>query len=169
MTYTKQQVIQTFLKVLEELNKPDVTNLSLEERKKLTENPNTPSETLAILARDKKWNVRCGVAANPNTSPETLALLAKDDTSNIRKYVAKNLNAPPETLTRLASDKNSYVRFNVSQNPNTTPEALIILAEDKVSYVRWSTETITLTKQQKEAIQNLIDSSQDENLKSIKL
>lgn len=168
MPYTERQITQTVLKVLEELNKAYAAKLSLEKKKKLAENPNTPSETLAILARDKKWNVRCGVAANPNTSPETLVLLAKDDTSNIRKYVAKNLNTLPETLTRLASDKNSYVRFNVSRNPNIPPEALIILAEDKVSYVRWSTETINLTKQQKESIQKLIDSSQDENLKTIK-
>jgi hypothetical protein len=50
----------------------------------------------------------------------------------------------------LASDENYYVRKLAKQNPNYNP-----------------TETVTLTKQQKEAIQNLIDSSQDEILKTI--
>jgi len=37
------------------------------------------SETLTILARDKKVSVRWRVAYNPNTPPEILTILAQDE------------------------------------------------------------------------------------------
>ena len=43
----------------------------------LASNPNTSPKTLALLAKDKDYTIRCPIATNPNTSPETLALLGK--------------------------------------------------------------------------------------------
>jgi hypothetical protein len=57
-------------------------------------NPNTPPETLILLAKDKNYNVRWRVAQNPNTPPETLALMAKDENSYVRSWVARNPNTP---------------------------------------------------------------------------
>jgi hypothetical protein len=178
--YNSDQVIQIVLKVISELNKPDVTKLSVEEKKKLAEDENTPTETLILLAKDVDYWVRCWVAQNPNTPPETLTLLANDEGEDVAVLcdAAKHPNTPPETLTLLAKNVYPSVRFCVAHNPNTPPEALTLLASDDDYWVRCRvakhpnynpTETVPLTKQQKEAIQNLIESSQDENLKSIKL
>ena len=58
-------------------------------------NPNTPSKTLAELAKDESLDIRKAVAGNPNTPPETLAELAKDESLDIRKAVTTNTH--PET------------------------------------------------------------------------
>ena len=43
---------------------------------KVAQNPNTPVETLKVLATDENFYVRRGVAENPNTPVETLKVLA---------------------------------------------------------------------------------------------
>jgi hypothetical protein len=141
---------------------PDISKLPLQERKELARNPNTPPETLAILAQDEDeymrnrvaWNhnttpeiltllardkdswVHRGVAQNPNTSPETLTLLARDEDWGVRWGVARNPNAPPETLTLLARDESVGVRWGVARNPNAPPETLTLLARDENVQVR---------------------------------
>jgi hypothetical protein len=150
MNNNVEQINQILLKILKEVNNPDLSILSVEEKIILARYSSIPPETLTILASDNYPSVRYWVAVNPRTTPETLTLLAKDDSYIIRCDVANNPNTLPETLTLLASDENYYVRKLAKQNPNYNP-----------------TETVTLTKQQKEAIQNLIDSSQDEILKTI--
>ena len=47
-----------------------------EEKNKLAQNPNTPQETLSLLATDEDSDVRWGVARNPNT-PEEIILRIK--------------------------------------------------------------------------------------------
>ena len=74
MTYTPEQISQIVLKVLKEVETPDVLGLSYEEKIELAENPNTPQETLRILATDKDSYVRYGVAQNPNYKKQTLEL-----------------------------------------------------------------------------------------------
>lgn len=44
-------------------------------------------------------------AKNPNTPSKTLAELAKDESLDIRKAVAGNPNTPPEILTKLTNIK----------------------------------------------------------------
>jgi hypothetical protein len=58
-------------------------------------NPNTPPETLTILARDEDWRVRRGVAYNPTTPPETLTILARDEDSDVRSTAKENSNYNP--------------------------------------------------------------------------
>ena len=64
---------------------------------------------------DIKWNV----AKNPNTPIETLNLLATDEDFFVRCNVATNLTTPVETLNLLATDKDYNVRCYVADNPNT--------------------------------------------------
>ena len=71
------------------------------------------------------------VAENPNTPIETLKLLAKDEDWLVRSFVAINSSTPIETLNLLAGDENRYVRYGVAQNPNTPPEILNLLAKDE--------------------------------------
>ena len=74
MNYTPEQIASIVLKVLKEIETPDVSSLSFAEKIKLAKNPNTPQETLKLLATDKGWDVRCVVAKNPNYKKQTLEL-----------------------------------------------------------------------------------------------
>jgi hypothetical protein len=176
MNYTPEQFAQAVLKALKEVNTPDVSKLLLQERKELATNPNTPPETLTILARDEYSGVRWNVARNPNTPPETLTILARDENYDVRRRVALNPNTPPETLTSLARDKDCLVRWRVANNPNTPPETLTILAQDEDSGVRYRVaqnpnynpvKEFKVTTKQYEALKQLIASCQNEDLKSI--
>jgi hypothetical protein len=64
------------------------------------------------------------LAVNPNTPPETLTILARDKDAGVRSGVASNPNTPPETLTILARDENCWVRCRVERNPNATREVI---------------------------------------------
>jgi hypothetical protein len=179
MNYTPEQISQIVLKVLKEVNTFDISSLSLKEKRTQAGDPNTPPETLDRLAGDKDWLVRDAVARNPNTSIETLAFLAADEVSNVRNWVARNPKTSPETLDCLANDVVWHIRYNVARNPKTSPETLDRLANDDCWEVRSIVEqhpnynppttTLTITKQQKEALLKLIESSQDESLKTIQL
>ena len=72
MNYTPEQFAQAVLKALKEVNTPDVSKLLLQERKELATNPNTPPETLTILARDEDCLVRCGVERKPSSTREVI-------------------------------------------------------------------------------------------------
>ena len=199
MNYTPEQISEIVLKVLKEVNTP---NLSYQEKIELADNPNTPVETLKVLSTDKQWNVRCGVALNPNTLVETLKVLATDNEWSVRYGVAKHPNTPVETLKVLATDKNSTVRYWVAANPNykvinevntlnlsyqeklelainpnTSAETLKVLATDWNSTVRYyvaanqnyKIKNLELTSIQYDALKTLLKSSQVETLKNLTL
>ena len=149
MNYTPEQISSIVLKVLKEIETPDVSSLSYVEKIELAENPNTSPESLKVLATDEDWTVRYWVAYNPNTPQETLKVLATDKHSGVRWGVALNPNTSPETLQVLATDKNSGVRWGVSLNPN------------------YKKQTLELTSTQYEALKKLIESGQDESLKGL--
>lgn len=91
---------------------------SLEERKKLARDPNTPIYLLDQLANDTDRIVRRKVAENPNTSSLILEYLAQDQESfSVRRAVAKNLNTPIAVLINLAKDKELDVVKAVYDNP----------------------------------------------------
>jgi len=98
MNYTPEQIAEIVLKVLKEVNEPDVLSLSYDEKRELAKNPNTPAETLKVLATDENPGVRCCVAQNPNIPVETLNLLATDKDSLVRYGVARNPNYKTQTL-----------------------------------------------------------------------
>ena len=60
----------------------------------LAVNPNTPLETLELLASNGNFPVRYNVAGNPNTSPKVLERLVADDSHWVRVEVTKNPNTP---------------------------------------------------------------------------
>jgi len=74
MNYTPEQIAEIVLKVLKEVNEPDVLTLSFDEKYELAKNPNTPAETLNVLATDEDSGVRSCVARNPNYRTQTLGL-----------------------------------------------------------------------------------------------
>ena len=98
MTYTPEQISQIVLKVLKEIEEPNVLELSYGEKLKLAKDPNISQETLAILAADEDSCVRYGVARNQNTSQESLAILATDEDPDVRRCVAENPNYKKQTL-----------------------------------------------------------------------
>ena len=71
MNYTPEQISEIVLKVLKEVNTP---NLSYQEKIELANNPNTSVETLKVLATDKNFSVRYWVALNPNYKIKNLEL-----------------------------------------------------------------------------------------------
>ena len=149
MTYTPEQISQIVLKVLKEVEEPDILGLSYEEKIELALNKNTSQETLAILATDEDSDVRRGVAKNPNTPQETLKLLATDNSLYVRRRVAENPNTSQELLRLLATDENPYVRNSATENPN------------------YKKQTLELNTTQYNALKKLIESGQDEVLKGI--
>ena len=176
MTYSPEQISQIVLKVLKEIETPDVLSLSYDQKLALAQNPNTPVETLKTLATDENSDVRYWVARNPNTSTETLKTLATDVYYVVRCCVAQNPNTSPETLQSLATDEDSDVRRSVAYNPNTSPEVLQSLATDENYYVRCcvaenpnykSNKTLELTSDQFNALKELIESGQNPVLKSL--
>ena len=120
MTYTPEQISQIVLKVLKEIETPDVLSLSYDEKLALAQNPNTSPESLQTLATDENSDVRYWVATNPNTPAEVLQTLATDEDSSVRCCVAENPNTSSETLKTLATDEYSYVRWYVGRNTNAT-------------------------------------------------
>jgi len=98
MNYTPEQISQIVLKILKEIETPDVLKLSCKKKLNLAQDPNTSTETLAVLAIDKNPDVRLEVADHPNTSTESLAILATDKNSFIRDVVSKHPNYKKQTL-----------------------------------------------------------------------
>ena len=54
--------------------------------------PGTSAEALAVLAKDKSWEVRYAVARNPKATPKAIAILAKDENWLVRLIARKNPN-----------------------------------------------------------------------------
>jgi hypothetical protein len=98
MNYTPEQIASIVLKVLKEIETPNVSSLSRGEKIKLAKDPNTPQETLQVLATDKNSDVRYEATQNPNTSPETLQVLATDKNSDVRYEATQNPNYKKQTL-----------------------------------------------------------------------
>ena len=96
--HTPEEISKIVLKVLQELNKTDVSKLSTEEKLKLAKDPNATVEILQGLSRDKDYYVRYGVAGHPNATIEILQGLAQDENSYVREKAMKNPNYKPKTL-----------------------------------------------------------------------
>ena len=72
------------------MDKNEILNSDWEVRAKVAENPNTPAEILAELAKDSDWHVRRHAAENPNTPADVLMELAKDSDWHVRITAACN-------------------------------------------------------------------------------
>ena len=125
MTYTPEQISQIVLKVLKEIETPDVLSLSFDEKLALAQNPNTSVETLKILATDENSYVRCSVAENPNTSPETLKTLATDENSSVRLGVAENPNYKSNKTLELTSEQFNALKELIESGQNPILKSLL--------------------------------------------
>ncbi len=96
----------------------------------------TPTQCLAILAKDPEVNVRYSVAENESTLAETLSLLATDVDESVRSRVAANEGTLSDILTLLYKDHSWAVRSNVAENFHTPQNVLYILAKDESATVR---------------------------------
>lgn len=56
----------------------------------LAESHHTPTEILQILANDRRWLVRLGVAQNSNTPKNLLRQLEHDNIKNVREAAIQN-------------------------------------------------------------------------------
>ena len=62
-----------------------------------------------MLAQDEMWRVRNAIAGNINTPSDVLAMLAKDVDVDVRCMVTDNKNTSVETLVMLSKDNNEWV------------------------------------------------------------
>ena len=82
----------------------------------VAEHPNTPINSLQILANDNYSVTRCHLAKNPNTPPHVLEHLQNtwEQCGNKSEYelslLAKNLNTPSQVLESLADNKYFLIR-----------------------------------------------------------
>jgi hypothetical protein len=74
MNYTPEQISSIVLKVLKEIETPDVSSPSYDEKIELAQNPNTSPELLKVLATDEDWAVCYAATRNPNYKKQTLEL-----------------------------------------------------------------------------------------------
>lgn len=93
-------------------------------------------EDLRLWSMANELNVRCAVAGHPNSPAQTLNLLARDRALYVRCAVARNPKTPAKTLNHLARDSKRVVRKIVAGNPNTPAEALDLLVRDSEPDVR---------------------------------
>ena len=72
-------------------------------------------------------------AKNPNTPQETLKVLATDSDWRVRRWVAKNPNTPQEILEVLATCEYYWIRYDVANNPNATEliRRLVLMMDHK--------------------------------------
>jgi len=137
-------------------------DISVPIRLNAAENPNTPPEILARLARsayaglrlkaaasklsslralkrltaDENWQICKAVANNTSTPPAALKGLVKDADRTVRWLVASNTSTPPDILIRFAADPDPTVRAAAAGNTNTLPNTLAILVQDPSRLVR---------------------------------
>lgn len=93
------------------LLKPLVLVMFLDEKLDFARNPSTPPEILEELANDENMIVRTKVANNPNTSAFTLDKLVTDEDCVVRLRAAANLNTPLSTLEILAETQDDFLSF----------------------------------------------------------
>ncbi|MEO1376618.1 MAG: hypothetical protein AAFW70_20450, partial [Cyanobacteria bacterium J06635_10] len=143
------------IKLLERLAKSTI----IEERLKAAAHPDTPRETLEILAGDLELPIRIAVkyrddsledviqvienqheiAANWETLPQQLVELAGSKWSWIRQAVARNFYTPVEVLRELVGDREEKIQFAVAFNLATPGNVLDLLVNH---YYGEITETI---------------------------
>ncbi|BAY85622.1 leucine rich repeat variant [Calothrix parasitica NIES-267] len=131
------------IKLLERLGKSTI----IEQRLTAAAHPDTPRETLEILAGDVELPIRIAVKYRDDSfddvieviesqhetasNGETLALelteLAGSKWSWIRQAVARNFNAPVEVLRELSGDEEERVQFAVAFNLATPGDVLDLL------------------------------------------
>ena len=89
--------------------------------------PETITDALMMLAKDKDSSVRECLAKNDKTPAGVLKFLSGDKDVSIRSAVAQNPNTSPEVLAEMSADKDDEVIINVAGNPHTPADTLVKL------------------------------------------
>ena len=87
MTYTPEQISQIVLKVLKEIEEPNIMDLSPIEKRDLAKRTSS-ANILRSLATDEDFWVRYWVTHNSNTPEDVLRTLAKEE---LKKTLAKEM------------------------------------------------------------------------------
>ncbi len=103
-------------------------------REAIAHNHNTSSEILVRLVNDRAFSVREMLALNPNTPVDSLEILARE--LRIREILAVHPSTPKEFLARLVDDEAPSVRCSLAENPSTPDEIFVRLLNDKDGAVR---------------------------------
>jgi|2_EtaG_2_1085320.scaffolds.fasta_scaffold00173_8 hypothetical protein len=103
----------------------------------IADHPNTPPETLAILA----WNhdyprVQKSIGNNPNTPVEVLVKFAEaeGDSSHLQEFVAANPNLPVEYIMDFLED--SRLRIWAVKNPSIPEDIAVEIASSEDDYLK---------------------------------
>lgn len=97
--------------------------------------PDTPADTLTLLAGDDRYNIRAAVAAHANTPLDVLSRLADDTDSRVRSAVIANPNSGPVDDAH-ADDEVPTIRAGYAAHPDAAPDILARLAGDPAVSVR---------------------------------
>ncbi len=112
------------------------TNKRAEVRIQAAYHHNATPGLLAFLGGERRSvQVRRVVAANPNTPPEVLRSLADDKDADVRRAVAFNSATPSDALAELVG-RSIDLALLVAMNPDAPIEILNILAADIEPLVR---------------------------------
>jgi hypothetical protein len=119
-------------------------------REAVAANPNTPIETLSVLAKDPDDKIRWAVIKNPVTSEELLAyILEHDPNTAIREAVAEHptiksltqkalTTEDPQIILTLANKPFPCVRRALATNSNLTSAIIELLFKDPRWRVRFA-------------------------------
>lgn len=80
-------------------------------RRRVAENPITPTTVLQHLASDKNADVRIAVGTNPSTPDHIRNNLVLDADPTVRLGLANDINTPLEMIEKLMEDENPYVSY----------------------------------------------------------
>lgn len=141
----------------------------------LADNPATPSEVLAELAKgeyeDDPGNFNGlvqRVARNPATPTEILSLLSNDENSQLD--LLSNPSTPVDMVSmlanKLAANPDDEVRDMVACNVVTPSDVLTALASDESESVRWSVARNSATPPE---VLNLLAQDDDEDVREVAL
>ena len=111
----------------------DLSQESLEDRRRIAENPNTNARTLLALLEDEQ--TRYYALRNPSMPVSKLAELSESPDEQIRVYVAANPSTPVNILRKLAADISWRVRIQVAANPNLPEDIMYDLLTAGESHV----------------------------------
>jgi hypothetical protein len=100
-------------------------------------NPKVPGQALTKLAQRPEAAVALAVVANPGTAAEVLELLASHPEPGVRERVARSPRTAASLLEALSRDPSWVVRGSVALNPRTPPQALAGLVDDRDERVRF--------------------------------
>lgn len=104
----------------------------------LCSNPNTPAQSLSVLAQDRSWQSRCAqlVAYHPNCDRSLQAQLSQHRNTLVRLYLAARRDLSSQAIRQLAQDSDIEVRVSIAQQYQLPSEVQLQLCQDDAVEVR---------------------------------